>query len=160
MFFPPHCQVYGSVCENIKNHQYCATKHLQMWHNLMCCLLTQKQIWVIETVLYLKSLLFVPLGMINYSSRRFTSQSGKRFQTLAGFDKAPICGTLHQCQFLFFLFYLLPLVSLTTFISEKPQALVHSGAHVSLWCLLSLLNMPWCFQKRENNDKSFDISKN
>lgn len=50
-FFPHIVRFMGACVNRSENHQNSVTKHLQMWHNLICCLLTEKQIWVIETVL-------------------------------------------------------------------------------------------------------------
>lgn len=44
-----------------ENHTSWATKYLQMWHNLMCCSLTEKQIWDRNClIVYISS--FCPLG--------------------------------------------------------------------------------------------------
>lgn len=43
------------------NHKSCVTKYLPMWHNLMCCLLTEKQIWD-RSCLIVEISAFCPLG--------------------------------------------------------------------------------------------------
>ena len=75
----------------------------------------------------------------------FTSQSGKGSQTMPGFDKAALCSHIASVV----VFLISDVFDHQHIFSETPQATVHSGAGVSLLCLLSWPNTSKCFKERK-----------